>query len=81
MGRLLSELGVLPNTAMVIRRDELLTDGEMVEDDDEIEIRAVISGGSTAAQRPRGRPTEHGRAAAARTGAKGGFARANPRPT
>jgi len=46
VGRLLSELNVLPSTAMVIRRDELLTDGEMVEDDDEIEIRAVISGGS-----------------------------------
>jgi sulfur carrier protein ThiS len=45
VGRLLTELGVLPNTAMVIRRDELLTDGEMVEDTDEIEIRAVISGG------------------------------------
>ena len=45
MGRLLTELGILPNTAMVIRRDELLTDGELVEDDDEIEIRAVISGG------------------------------------
>ena len=46
VGRLLAELGVLPSTAMVIRRDELLTDGEMVEDDDEIEIRAVISGGA-----------------------------------
>lgn len=45
VGRLLGELGVLPNTAMVIRRDELLTDGEMVEEDDELEIRAVISGG------------------------------------
>jgi hypothetical protein len=31
---------------MVIRRDELLLDGEMVEPDDEIEIRAVISGGA-----------------------------------
>ena len=42
----MAELNVLPSTAMVIRRDELLTDGEMVEDDDEIEIRAVISGGA-----------------------------------
>ena len=50
VGRLLAELGVLPSTAMVIRRDELLTDGEMVEDDDEIEIRAVISGGATDGQ-------------------------------
>ena len=45
VGRLLAELGVLPSTAMVIRCDELLTDGEMLENDDEIEIRAVISGG------------------------------------
>ena len=46
VGRLLAELGILPGTAMVIRRDELLTDGEMVEDGDEVEIRAVISGGA-----------------------------------
>lgn len=100
VGRLLTELGVLPSTAMVIRRDELLTDGEMVEDDDEIEIRAVISGGSgepdaaiargtdwcgvgkwehgRRSRRPRGRASEHGRVAAARTGAERGFARANP---
>jgi hypothetical protein len=32
---------------MVIRGDLLLTDGEMVEDGDEVEIRAVISGGLT----------------------------------
>lgn len=44
--RLLRELGLLPGTAMVIRGDLLLTDGEIVEDDDELEIRAVISGGS-----------------------------------
>ena len=46
VGQLLAELGVLPGTAMVIRGDALLTDGEVVEDDDEIEIRAVISGGA-----------------------------------
>jgi sulfur carrier protein len=74
VGRLLAELNVLPSTAMVIRRDELLTDGEMVEDDDEIEIRAVISGGSEGGRARRqagapGRPSEHGREAAARTGA------------
>jgi sulfur carrier protein ThiS len=45
VGRLLAELGVLPGTAMVIRGDELLVDAEMVEEQDEIEIRAVISGG------------------------------------
>src|SRR6185369_8347752 len=78
VGRLLAELNVLPNTAMVIRRDELLTDGEFVEDDEEIEIRAVISGGSGTAcpvpsprstppakrksEREHGRPRPRGRA-------------------
>ena len=46
MGQLLTELGILPGTAMVIRGDLLLTDGEMVEEGEEVEIRAVISGGS-----------------------------------
>jgi hypothetical protein len=46
VGQLLRELGVLPGTAMVIRGDLLLTDAEMVEDEEEIEVRAVISGGS-----------------------------------
>lgn len=46
VGQLLADLGVLPGTAMVIRGDELLTDGETVEDGDEIEVRAVISGGA-----------------------------------
>ena len=45
VSRLLSELGILPGTAMVIRGDELLTDGEFVEDVDVLEVRAVISGG------------------------------------
>jgi hypothetical protein len=31
---------------MVIRGDVLLTDAEMVEDAEEIEVRAVISGGA-----------------------------------
>ena len=48
VGQLLTELGVLPGTAMVIRGDVLLTDAEMVEDAEEIEVRAVISGGSGA---------------------------------
>ena len=117
VGRLLAELGVLPSTAMVIRRDELLTDGEMLENDDEIEIRAVISGGTDdrgAASQARetmeredarrrrapGRPLgsgrsapagedgwvreanprlrEHGRAAAARTGANLGVRGSEP---
>jgi sulfur carrier protein ThiS len=46
VGQLLAELGILPGTAMVIRGDLLLTDAEVVEDADEIEVRAVISGGA-----------------------------------
>jgi len=46
VGELLAELGILPGTAMVIRGDVLLTDAEVVEDAEEIEIRAVISGGA-----------------------------------
>ena len=42
----LSKLGFLPGTAMVIRGDELIPEGEMVEADDEIEVRSVISGGT-----------------------------------
>ena len=46
VGQLLTELGILPGTAMVIRGDLLLTDGEFIEEADEVEIRAVISGGA-----------------------------------
>lgn len=46
VGQLLAELGILPGTAMVIRGDLLLTDGEVVEDAEEVEVRAVISGGA-----------------------------------
>jgi sulfur carrier protein len=46
VGQLLADLGILPGTAMVIRGDNLLTDGEIVEDAEEVEIRAVISGGA-----------------------------------
>ena len=45
VGALLAELGILPGTAMVIRGDLLLTDADVVEEGDEVEIRAVISGG------------------------------------
>jgi sulfur carrier protein len=42
---LLAELGVLPETVLVIRGRELLTTDEVVRDDDVIELRPVISGG------------------------------------
>jgi sulfur carrier protein ThiS len=42
----LRELGFLPGTAMVIRRDELLPESAMLEADDDVEVRSVISGGA-----------------------------------
>lgn len=41
----LRELGFLPGTAMVIRGDELVPESAMLEADDVVEIRSVISGG------------------------------------
>jgi sulfur carrier protein len=45
VGDILRQLGLLPGTVMVIRGDELVTDEEVVEADETIEIRNVISGG------------------------------------
>jgi sulfur carrier protein len=45
VGEVLKALGLLPGTVMVIRGDELVTEQEMVEADDALEIRNVISGG------------------------------------
>jgi sulfur carrier protein len=42
---LLKKLSLLPATVMVIRDDHLLTEDELVQDEDDIEIRSVISGG------------------------------------
>jgi len=42
----LRELGFLPGTAMVIRGDELVPESGMLEADDDIEVRSVISGGT-----------------------------------
>jgi sulfur carrier protein len=44
-GELVRSLGLVVGTVMVIRGDELLTDDDMVEDADAVELRAVISGG------------------------------------
>ena len=49
---LISALKIVPGTVMVIRGDMLLTDGEMVEADEEVEIRSVISGGAPTEPRP-----------------------------
>ncbi len=43
----LDELGVNPDTVLVIRSGELITREARVDDADEIEIRPVISGGSS----------------------------------
>jgi sulfur carrier protein len=42
---LLAELGVLPETVLVIRGRDLLTIDEVVAEDDVLEVRPVISGG------------------------------------
>jgi sulfur carrier protein len=42
---LLAELGVLPETVLVIRGRDLLTIDEVVGDEDVLELRPVISGG------------------------------------
>jgi sulfur carrier protein len=46
VGDLVQALGLIPGTVMVIRGEDLLTDDEMVEDADVVELRAVISGGT-----------------------------------
>jgi uncharacterized protein (TIGR00269 family) len=46
VGDVLSDLGVDPDTVLVIRERTLITREERLEDADEIEIRPVISGGS-----------------------------------
>ncbi|MEO8601031.1 MAG: MoaD/ThiS family protein [bacterium] len=47
----LRELGFLPGTAMVIRGDVLVPENSMLEADDVIEVRSVISGGAPGAER------------------------------
>lgn len=45
VGALLAKLGVHADSVIVIRGDSLLTKDERVEEDDEIELRPVVSGG------------------------------------
>jgi len=44
---LLRELDLVAEAHLVIRGDDLVTEDEVLKDDDEIEVRPVISGGST----------------------------------
>jgi sulfur carrier protein len=48
---LLLELDILPSTVLVIRGNELLTSDTVVSDDDVLEVRPVMSGGSAEAVR------------------------------
>lgn len=41
----LQSLSIVPETVLVIRRDELVTGDTMLHDSDTIEIRPVMSGG------------------------------------
>jgi len=41
----LKELNLLPESVLVVRGDELVTEDELLKDEDRIEIRPVISGG------------------------------------
>jgi sulfur carrier protein ThiS len=42
---LLKKLALLPDTVLVIRDNQLLMDDDLVQSEDNIEIRSVISGG------------------------------------
>lgn len=42
---LLHDLNLIPEAYLVIRGDDLVTEDEMLKDDDVIEVRPVISGG------------------------------------
>ena len=42
---LLKELNLLPETVLVVRGDDLVTEDDMLRDDDRIEIRPVMAGG------------------------------------
>ena len=48
---LLTELDILPATVLVIRGNELLTGDVVVGDEDVLEVRPVMSGGSGGAHR------------------------------
>ncbi len=46
VGRLLRQLEIVPESVIVIRNDTLVTHDEQLHDDDTVEIRPVMSGGS-----------------------------------
>jgi len=42
---LLAELSLLPESVLVVRGDDLVTEDDTIRDEDRVEIRPVISGG------------------------------------
>jgi sulfur carrier protein ThiS len=46
LGAMLDELGIAVDTVLVIRAGELITRETRLADDDEVEVRPVISGGA-----------------------------------
>lgn len=57
---LLRELDILPETVLVIREDELLTTDAVVGDEDVLEVRPVMSGGSDLSARAPGAAMQGG---------------------
>jgi sulfur carrier protein len=46
VGALLTQLDIVPESVLVIRGDTLVTHDARLQDDDDVEIRPVISGGA-----------------------------------
>jgi sulfur carrier protein len=55
----LAELKIIPESVLVIRGDELITADQTVGDDDVIELRPVMSGGSASRAVAEERSDEH----------------------
>jgi len=45
VGELLEELGINPETVVVVRNGEVVTEDEKISDNDEMKIISVVSGG------------------------------------
>jgi thiamine biosynthesis protein ThiS len=43
--KLLEQLGVLPETVVVIKNDEIVTEDEVLDVEDDVELIRVVSGG------------------------------------
>jgi len=52
VGELLVRLHINPETVLILSRGRLLTRDETLREDDEVEIRPVVSGGDTNAVHP-----------------------------